>query len=94
MMLISDSAASHNRSYGMLLMIVASSMYDLYLVEWALQVDFCRCRWYKHLLVSICGQVPQQVFSKFFCFVLLFEPFIHEHFLLLIIWLEYIFFNQ
>lgn len=93
MMLISDSAASHNRSYGVLLLIVAS-MYDLYLVKWALQVDFCRCRWYKHLLVSICGQVPQQVFSKFFWFVLLFEPFIHEHFLLLIIWLEYIFFNQ
>jgi hypothetical protein len=54
MMLLSDSAASHDGSYRVLLMIIAASMYDLNLVEWALQLNLCGCRWHKHLLVAVC----------------------------------------
>ena len=84
-MLISDSASSHNWRNRVLLMIVITSMNNLYLIEWAMQLDLCGGGWHKHLLVSVSGEVSQQVFAKFFCFILLLEPFIHEHFLLLII---------
>ena len=78
----------------MLLIRIVASMYDLYLVEWALQIYFCGCSGHQHLLVAIYRHVSQEVLGQFLSFALFLKSFIHEHFLLIIFLLEDIFFNE